>query len=162
VTLVASATGGAFVAAGRPAPESTVADINHSIHVERDLQCVDCHQGVESRARAGVPGIAVCAECHDDPEDAIGRTENGKSILDHIRRREELWWPELYALPDHVAFSHARHVAAGKIACARCHGDIAAATSLPGEPEGAALTMDGCMECHARSGASSDCCACHR
>lgn len=162
VILVASAAAGALVAVGRPPPDPTMADINHAIHVERDLQCVDCHQGVESRARAGVPGIAVCAECHDDPEDAIGRTGNGKRILDHVQRREELWWPKLYTLPDHVAFSHRRHVAAGKIACARCHGDIASTRSLPDEPEGAVLTMNECMECHVGSGASNDCCGCHR
>ena len=164
VVLLAVATAGGLVAAGRSASsvDETVADINHAVHIARDLECVDCHTGVETHAVAGVPAIAICAECHDDPEDAIGKSGNGKLVLSHIAAKEELWWPQLYWLPDHVVFSHRRHVALGRIACERCHGDIAATTTLPDRPVRATLTMDGCLECHERSGADRDCLACHK
>jgi hypothetical protein len=162
VVLIAVATAGALVAAGSRAGDETVADINHAVHIERDLECIDCHTGVETHAVAGVPSIAICTECHDDPEDAIGKSRNGKLILSHIAAKEELWWPQLYWLPDHVVFSHKRHVALGEIPCERCHGDIAATTTLPETPVRATLTMDGCMECHEQSGADLDCFACHK
>jgi len=162
ILLLAVAAASGFVAGGEDAVDDPLADINHAIHIERDLECVDCHTGVEEHAPAGVPGIKICEDCHDDPEDAIGRTANGKWILDHIQRNEELWWPRLYALPDHVVFSHRRHVTLGGIACDRCHGNIASTTSLPDKPVRKTLTMDGCMDCHTRTGADLDCLACHK
>lgn len=162
IAILAAATGAGFVGALRDPADSPVADINHAIHIERDLECADCHTGVATHAAAGVPGIKVCAECHGDPEDAIARTENGKRIVEHVRTGEELWWPQLYDLPGHVVFSHRRHVKLGGIACEKCHGDIAKTTTLPEEPVEETLTMDGCLECHARSGVSQDCFACHK
>ncbi|MHC4547608.1 MAG: cytochrome c3 family protein [Planctomycetota bacterium] len=161
IALVAAAAGLLLTGASKPS-DTPVADINHAVHIARDLECVDCHVGVETHAVAGVPSIAICAECHEDAEDAIGGTENGKRILDHVVAKKELWWPQLYSLPDHVVFSHRRHVALGKIACETCHGDIASTTTLPEEPVPETLTMDGCMDCHARSGADQDCFACHK
>jgi hypothetical protein len=160
--LLAVGAAGSWISATGDRDAYRVADINHAIHIARDLECVDCHVGVETHAAAGVPGIAICAECHDDPEDSIRRTENGKRILDHISRNEQLWWPQLYWLPDHVVFSHRRHVSLGGIACETCHGGIASTTTLPEEPVETTLTMDGCMDCHARSGADLDCYACHK
>jgi hypothetical protein len=161
ILLLAVLAASGFVAGSENA-DDLVADINHAIHIERDLECIDCHTGVEEHAVAGVPGIEICGECHDDPEDAIGRTANGKLILDHIQRGEELWWPQLYLLPDHVVFSHKRHVALGKIACDACHGDIASTTTLPEKPVRRTLAMDGCLDCHSQAGADEDCLACHK
>jgi hypothetical protein len=127
ILLALVAAGGLAAAAAKPEGER-LAVINHAIHIARDLECVDCHLGVRSHAAAGVPSVTICAECHDDPEDGIAQTENGQRILDHILRGEELWWPKLYHLPDHVGFSHRRHAELGGIACDECHGDIAAAT----------------------------------
>jgi hypothetical protein len=157
---VATATG-LVLATRRPAAEP-LADFDHALHAENDLACVDCHVGVETAAAAGVPSVTFCAECHEDPEDGMTRTENGKRILDHILRGEEVWWHQLYWLPDHVVFSHRRHFAIGEVPCDVCHGDIGSSTTLPGEPVFTTLTMDGCMECHERSGATLDCVACHR
>jgi hypothetical protein len=161
VLLALVAAGGLVVATARP-EEEPLADIDHAIHIARDLECVDCHVGARSHATAGVPSVSICAECHEDPEDGMAQTENGKRILDHILRGEELWWPKLYHLPDHVVFSHRRHAELGEIACEQCHGEIAATTTLPHEPVESTLTMDGCMDCHERSGASLDCFACHK
>ncbi|MHC4160858.1 MAG: cytochrome c3 family protein [Planctomycetota bacterium] len=162
VLSVAMAAASGLIAAVGRAPEVLVADINHAAHIARDLECVDCHLGVQTHPAAGVPSITICAECHEDAEDAIGGTENGKRILDHVAAKEELWWPQLYSLPDDVVFSHRRHVALGEIACETCHGDIASTTTLPEKPVPATLTMDGCLDCHARSGADQDCFACHK
>ncbi|MFQ5843510.1 MAG: cytochrome c3 family protein [Planctomycetota bacterium] len=162
IVAVAAAAAAARGAVPRGPEGEPVADNNHALHMERDLECADCHTGVETHAAAGVPSVAICGECHDDPEDSIGRTQNGRRILDHVGRKEELWWPKLYSLPDHVVFSHRRHVAIGKIACEKCHGTIASTNTLPEEPVEATLTMNGCLDCHERSGAEQDCFACHK
>lgn len=162
VIVLATAVAAGLVAVGPSAEDLPVADFNHAIHIARDLECVDCHTGVETRAAAGVPSITICAECHDDPEDSMIKTANGKRISDHIQRGEELWWPSVYDLPDHVVFSHRRHFALGRIACKECHGDVAGATTLPVALVESTLTMDGCMDCHARNRADQDCFACHK
>ena len=161
---MATAAAAGMVAAV-PAPQSEpVADMNHALHViEREIECSECHQGVESQARAGVPSIAVCKDCHEeDTVEDMGGTDNARMIVGHMANDEELWWPDLYVLPDHVVFSHFRHVSLGEIPCEKCHGAIASSTTLPEEPVEEFLTMDGCMECHAEHGASDDCAGCHK
>lgn len=150
------------------------ADINHSKHVvENEIPCEQCHRGLAEEdedgneitpsAHAGVPSIAICTECHEeDDEEALGGTPNAHRIAEHIAKQEELWWPTLYEVPSHVLFSHRRHVAIGGLECRECHGDIGETTTLPTEPVGETLTMDGCLDCHARKGASEDCFACHK
>ena len=162
LTLVAMAAAIGLVASTQQPPGDPIADFNHRIHIESELECADCHVGVETAARAGVPSVEICAECHEDPEDSMVRSENGKRILASVLEHEEMWWPSVYWLPDHVVFSHRRHVAIGEIDCKDCHGDMASATTLPSEAVHEILTMDGCLKCHERSGASLDCAACHR
>lgn len=160
---VAVLAAGGLVAATQTPPDDPVADMNHAIHLERDLACVDCHQGVEKEARAGVPSILICVDCHEgDSAETFGGGPNGEMLADHVERKEELWWPALYQLPDHVLFSHRRHVVFGKIDCARCHGDMKSRKTLPAEPIERTLRMDGCLECHAESNVTQDCWACHK
>jgi len=163
VLAVSILLGGALVAATRQPPGDPVADMNHAVHIERDLTCPDCHTGVEKEARAGVPSILICVDCHEgDAADNLGGGANGALIADHIARKEELWWPALYELPKHVLFSHRRHVVLGGIGCEKCHGEMGKRTTLPTEPNATVLTMEGCMACHAASEATRDCWACHK
>ncbi|MBI2579365.1 MAG: cytochrome c3 family protein [Candidatus Aenigmarchaeota archaeon] len=38
---------------------------NHNVHVEKNgMACVDCHKNVKTGARASIPNIEVCGECH--------------------------------------------------------------------------------------------------
>jgi hypothetical protein len=163
VLAMAVLAAGALVAATDPAPAMLVADIDHALHTERDVACVDCHTGVESHERAGIPSIKICVDCHEgESAEELGGGANGKLIAAHLESGEELWWPGVYALPDHVVFSHRRHVALGGIACEECHGDVKAATTLPIALVPGTLTMEGCMDCHAGHGASLDCWGCHK
>jgi len=164
VVLAVGAAGGMVIGVRPPAGEP-LGDFDHAGHIERGPECADCHAGTESGASAGVPSIRFCLEaCHaeDVEETAMQTTANGRFILGHFQRGEEVWWPMLYDLPTHVRFSHQRHVVAGRIECATCHGDIASTRRLPDRPIEATLTMDGCIECHEKHGASNDCFACHK
>jgi len=163
VVLLAILLGAVLVAAAPPDHPEALADIDHSIHVTSGLECVDCHTGVESNSRAGVPSITICAGCHEGSSaEDLGGTANASLIADHLKSGEELWWPRSYVLVDQVIFSHLRHCKVAGIDCSECHGDMRSARTLPAEPLGRVLTMEGCRDCHTRHGATVDCWACHR
>jgi len=82
-------------------------------------------------------------------------------VVAAVENSEEIIWNRIYELPDHVYFSHRRHIALGKIECAQCHGDIHAFETPPLIPF-VALTMDFCIDCHDEHKVNNDCLACHR
>ncbi len=132
---------------------------NHSIHVnDVGMECAECHTGVENRARATLPTVEICETCHSEMN---GETEAESFVVAAVENNEEIIWERIYELPDHVYFSHRRHVSLGKIECARCHGIIQDFESPPLVPQ-VALTMEFCMNCHEEQKANNDCLACHR
>jgi hypothetical protein len=132
---------------------------NHSVHVnDVGLECVECHVGVENRARATLPAIEICETCHSEMN---GETEAEAFVVASVENNEEIIWNRVYKLPDHVFFSHRRHTSLGKIECARCHGNIQDFDTPPPIPF-IALTMEFCMDCHEEQKANNDCLACHR
>jgi hypothetical protein len=76
-------------------------------------------------------------------------------------RGEPVPWRRIYDLPDHVYFSHRRHVTVARIECAECHGDVPNLTRPASYPL-VDHTMDWCTGCHVARGASTDCIHCHR
>jgi len=132
---------------------------NHSIHInDVGMECDECHTGVENRARATLPSIEVCEDCHSEMN---GETDAEAFVVEAVENNEEIIWNRVYDLPDHVFFSHRRHVTLGKIECTQCHGDIQDFESPPRIPY-LELTMDFCMDCHEEHRANNDCLACHR
>jgi hypothetical protein len=69
-------------------------------------------------------------------------------------------WTSLYNQPDHIFFSHRRHVKLGQIECGICHGNFDERTTPPSRPL-VNLTMNACMECHKKRKADNDCLVCH-
>ncbi len=67
-------------------------------------------------------------------------------------------WTRIHRVPDHVFFSHERHLAKG-VACSACHGDVAA---MALDHQAKQLNMGFCMECHRQQQATVDCLACHK
>ncbi|MCC7234049.1 MAG: cytochrome c3 family protein [Bryobacterales bacterium] len=104
--------------------------------------CTQCHTGAEKAERAGFPTAASCTVCH---------AHAGWSAPSIPSRR-------VYRQPDFVVFSHARHVSAGKVECATCHGDVNRTDRVALEVE---HTMKTCMACHAQRKASNACNVCH-
>lgn len=135
---------------------------NHKLHVEGEgLECVDCHTYVEKLPRATLPDLAICLDCHDvEPISEEESTEEA-ILIEHIEQGREIAWQRIYSVPDHVYFSHRRHVVSGEIECATCHGDVGSFTepvTLPFFD----VTMDACMDCHRDNGVTNDCLSCHR
>ena len=54
-------------------------------------------------------------------------------------------WIKIHNLPDHVYFSHAQHVNAGKVQCQSCHGEIQAMDEVKQVSD---LSMGWCINCH--------------
>ncbi len=132
---------------------------NHKIHVEEaGFDCVDCHQRVNEQARASIPNIEVCRECH---EEAVGESEAEKVLVEFISEDKKIPWIQIHVVPEYAYFSHRRHVTLGKIECSKCHGEVAALT-VPFTHAYVDMSMEWCVECHRERNVSVDCAACHR
>jgi len=146
-----------------PATEARASEqpiqFNHQKHTEGlELECSQCHEGVEDRVRATLPGVEVCIGCH---EEAVTDSPEEAKIRDYYGRGEEIPWQRLYRVPRHVFFSHRRHVHVARVACATCHGEMGTQTQPPAAPL-KRIAMKGCLTCHRARGARIDCVSCHR
>jgi hypothetical protein len=126
---------------------------NHARH--QGLACAVCHRGVEVQAQATLPGTEVCAKCH------AGAPAGVDSSQWTNLQRGTANWIRITTVPEHVLFSHRRHVKVAKLDCSSCHGDIGQRTT-PARRAPVRLDMITCRGCHTQQGASEDCFACHR
>ncbi|MFQ5752840.1 MAG: cytochrome c3 family protein [bacterium] len=132
---------------------------NHNLHVEENgMACLDCHLYAEKNARASIPNIKVCLDCH---EEAISESAAEKTLVDFITKNQKIPWRQIYSVPDYAYFSHRRHVKLGKLECKVCHGDVEKLTKPISEPY-IEIKMKWCMDCHEEKKVSNDCYACHR
>jgi len=132
---------------------------NHYKHVEESgMGCLDCHLNAGENARASIPNIEVCRDCHDV---ALTESETELTLLDFINDGKKIPWRQVYFVPDYVYFSHRRHVKLGQLECTVCHGDVGQLTEPIAKPF-VQPTMTWCMDCHNTNSVSNDCAACHR
>lgn len=123
--------------AGRPGAE--ILDqltFDHSAHIENDVECLTCHQGVDKagvNAASLLPAEEACLECHD-------KEDNCDMCHSDPEKRE----PRA-AFSSGLQFSHAFHVPKfAEEGCLRCHGNVAESTELPV----ATPTRELCADCH--------------
>ncbi len=142
----------------RPWPVDQPLAFNHKLHVEEmGAECTDCHLYALSGARATIPNIEVCGDCHDEAQtDSPAEAR----LVEHVQTGEPIPWVKVTVVPDHVYFSHRRHAAIAEIECAVCHGEVGQLTEPVARPA-VKITMDACMDCHDEAGASNDCIWCH-
>lgn len=145
-----------------PNPVQQVVAFNHQLHIEDvGYECVDCHQQVTEASAAGIPTNDACFDCHD-PEETIDEMTSPAlaSLTRYLQQDTEIPWKRVNRLPEHTTFSHARHVGAGNLDCAACHGDMSQLATPPERPA-YKLTMAWCLDCHQQEEATDDCRACH-
>lgn len=130
---------------------------NHKKHLSQGMECNACHAYYKEQTFAGMPTVAVCMECH---EDAITEHPDEEKIRQFQKRGEEIPWKRLYQQPDHVFFSHRRHVVLAGMECKSCHGDIGQSEKPPTKPW-VKMKMQWCTDCHTKTKANKDCLACH-
>ncbi len=129
---------------------------SHKVHAGDNLiGCTYCHAYAERAPLAGIPSMARCQGCHQ----YVGEDKPAvRAVLEAFERGERIEWVRVHRVPDHVYFTHERHVAAG-IACAECHGPVETMESVR---QVAPLTMGWCLDCHEKKQASTDCLTCHK
>lgn len=145
----------------RPKPRSQPLRFSHAAHV-KEAECGACHLYATEYYPAGVPTLAECVDCHQGTQSkAPAAVKEEARLQKFLEANREIHWALLPPLPAHVFFSHRRHTVGSKIKCATCHGDIEKTTALPAEPPNR-FTMKWCLHCHQARKASTDCLECHR
>lgn len=137
-------------------PEQPI-KFNHKIHAgQYGIQCQYCHTGVDKAKNASIPSLSTCMNCHDaiNSGPQYGTTEIAKiyKYLDYNpdtrtygNHPTPVQWVRIHNLPDHVFFSHAQHVNAGKLACENCHGRV---QEMERVQQVSTLEMGWCINCH--------------
>ena len=132
---------------------------NHKVHIEEaGLECIDCHRYVESMAKASIPNINLCTDCHGD--EPISESPEEIKLLEFIEQKQNIPWKQIYSVPDHVYFSHRRHVVLGELECSNCHGNVSDLTA-PAQYAYLIPSMDNCIDCHKQNKITNDCLTCH-
>jgi hypothetical protein len=129
---------------------------SHRFHAgQKEIGCFMCHTGTLDSRFAGLPPVSRCMLCH---ERVIVGFPEIRELKRHYDQNEPISWNRVNSLPEHVFFSHERHVRSG-VDCGRCHGDVKAMDRIVQPQE---FTMGFCVQCHRDNGVSHDCLRCHR
>ena len=142
---------------------------SHKVHAGiNQISCLYCHGNAWDSKHATVPSLNVCMNCHaaindytkgpklyrEDGSEVDGTTEIQKlysytgydpKLGRYTQPGKPVEWIKIHNLPDHVFFSHAQHVRAGKVQCQTCHGPI---TEMNEVKQFAPLSMGWCINCH--------------
>jgi mono/diheme cytochrome c family protein len=143
---------------------------SHKVHAGiNQINCLYCHGGAMEGKHANIPSVNVCMNCHmtineytgsagklfrEDGTEVNGTAEIQKiyaaagwdpSKKQYVNQGKEISWIKIHNLPDHVFFSHAQHVNAGKVQCQTCHGEI---QKMDEVYQYADLSMGWCINCH--------------
>ncbi|HVM87456.1 MAG TPA: c-type cytochrome [Puia sp.] len=145
---------------------------SHKVHAGiNQISCLYCHGGAWESKHASVPSLNVCMNCHMQINEYTGKEklyrEDGTEVngTDEIQKLysytgydpkagkytkpgKPVEWIKIHNLPDHVFFSHAQHIRAGKVQCQTCHGPIQQMNEVK---QFADLSMGWCINCHRNS-----------
>jgi len=120
---------------------------SHAVHAGQNAtECIYCHSSAPYSKTAGIPPVNVCMNCHLIVRKGTrsGTFEISKVIASY-ENQKPIEWIKVHNLPDHVFFSHAQHVTAGKVDCAECHGDVKKMNVIRQVSD---LSMGWCIDCH--------------
>jgi hypothetical protein len=132
---------------------------NHLKHTgDLGLDCTFCHAHARTGAHSGLPDGTTCSICHSTTQ---GTSEEAARVTELLDAGDPLHFNKLFRMPDHVFYTHRRHVGIAELPCEGCHGDVAS-TERPPARALVRVDMDFCMDCHREQGASLECNACHR
>lgn len=144
---------------------------SHKVHAGiNQISCLYCHGNAWESKTAAIPSVNVCMNCHrtitsytKGPQliDGNGEKIDGSAEIQKLyeyagfdpknpnawdaSKAKPIHWEKIHNLPDHVFFSHAQHVRAGKVQCQTCHGEI---TAMDEVHQYAELSMGWCVNCH--------------
>lgn len=140
----------------RPTDVAQPFPFSHQIHLSKGATCTDCHTGVETGPRAGLPSVNTCLICHS-------QIATEKPLIQQITAMQakgvDFNWNRVYNyFPEsHVRFDHSPHIRA-KVECSTCHGQQIEQTVARRAVD---MNMAFCVNCHKAKQASNDCLTCH-
>jgi len=115
---------------------------SHALHAGRnEISCLYCHRQADRSEVAGIPSVKTCLGCHQGLKGSAGQVPQLKQAW---RKQQPIRWVKVNDLPDHVRFSHERHVRVA-VSCQNCHGPVETMEHV--EPI-RKLTMGWCLSCH--------------
>jgi len=157
---------------------------SHRVHTGDDvgMACDDCHRIDAENRFTMIPLVSACAECHSEP---LGNSKAERTMVeDYIQKKREIPWLIYSKQPDHVYFSHARHVKLAELPCERCHGRHGETDAPPlyeqnrltgysrliwgpsiarlGRETWEGKKMGDCSGCHRERGVVESCMDCHK
>jgi hypothetical protein len=104
----------------------------HGPESSAGMDCEECHFFYEDGTFSGIPKLAKCMECHEDPESPYTESPDEKKLLtDFVEPGREIPWLVYSRQPDCVYFPHIAHVRMAGTECKVCHGDFASNDRLP-------------------------------
>lgn len=139
------------------APEQPI-PFSHKLHAgDNDIPCLYCHSNADNSKHATIPSLSTCMNCH-----SMVKTDSPliQNLTKHFQEGTPIEWIKVHDLPDHVYFSHKRHVLRG-IKCENCHGDVAGMNKIE---QVETLQMGFCVNCHRQpeNNAPTECSTCHQ
>jgi cytochrome c7-like protein len=138
-----------------PEPPKRIA-FDHKFHLEKGVGCSDCHEGTETAAKAPMPAVEFCMNCHEEIDAKKPKERTIAAFLDKPGGTPQ--WSSVTAQAPGIVFSHKTHLAK-KLECRECHVGIEASKAVSKE---LFTDMDACTKCHAAKGAKTDCATCHK
>jgi cytochrome c2 len=123
---------------------------SHKVHVDQNkIDCLYCHHTAMESKSAGIPSVDVCMNCHNVIKSGkITGTDEIAKVIEAWNTGKPIEWVRVHNLPDHVFFSHAQHVNAGKRECQECHGPVEKMDRIVQVEN---LGMGWCIHCHRRT-----------
>ena len=155
-----AAAGHAMATRGEPVVQPIA--FNHAVHLnEAGLECLACHTDAETDVYAGLPGKAICLDCHDIDEEQDDPNPEKAKLFAFADLDEDIPWKRVAVTKPDVFFSHRRHVTSAGLDCLQCHVDQPTLVAPPPRVR-VVMRMTACIACHKKNGASADCIVCHR
>lgn len=123
----------------------------HHAHLEKGINCRDCHAGIETAGDNGplhLPETRDCVRCHQKPHDE--RACSGCHGESHTRQSATM-------ARESLKFTHAAHLPRLRGQCMRCHEGVTQ------DAESVRPAMPVCLGCHEHKEqfATRNCDACH-
>ncbi len=128
---------------------------SHKQHLALGLQCRTCHVNPDAGKLMTYPPTAFCMGCH---QTVAANSPPIQKLAEFAASGKPVPWVRVYQVPDYVFWQHGSHLEA-KVDCAECHGPVAERDVISLETN--VVKMLGCVTCHDKRQAFTDCGACH-
>jgi hypothetical protein len=132
--------------------------LDHAAHIERGLECSDCHEADEETGELTPVPLDTCQGCHEEIDEELPKDDPNRVVPTFFDENGASKWAQaLLTYDSEILFAHGPHLKGRE--CSSCHGDMAG--TGPREQR-TLFAMADCMACHKEAAAPNDCASCHK